>query len=162
MEFIEGTDPMSGSSVFTLRIANVAGQITHKNLSFGPCVPGRDYTVEFRTNPASGTFAVLPGGTEADNGSERTLTDLNANQFQKFYRVKIGLSDPRLSSPTRQPGGFSFTLQTSAGFNYLVEYKDNLRDTAWLPLQWVLGDGQVHTVMDNTASGPTRFYRVRR
>jgi hypothetical protein len=162
MEFIAGTDPTSASSVFTLLITNVAGQITHKNLSFGPCLPGRDYTVEFCTNLASGAFAVLTGGAETDNGSERTVTDLNANQLQKFYRVKIGLSDPLLLSPTRQAGGFSFTVQTAAGFNYLVEYKDNLRDTAWLPLQWVLGDGQVHTVMDNTASGPTRFYRVRR
>jgi hypothetical protein len=162
MEFIEGTDPTSSASAFYLRIAAVPGQPTEKNLVFGPRLDGRDYTLQFETNLAAGSFAALTGGAPADNGTERTVTDLNADGITKFYRVSIGLSAPVMLAPGRQGNAFSFLLPTVAGFNYLVEYKTSLSEANWTQLQWVLGDGQVQTVTDSGATLATRLYRVHR
>jgi hypothetical protein len=160
MEFVEGTDPTDPAAAFFLRIAKVPGQPAEKNLVFGPRVAGRDYSLQFKMTLPGASFAPLPGGTISDVGTQRTVTDLNASGFSKFYRVSIALSAPVLESPTRQPNGFHFLLPTIAGFNYLVEYKTLLTDPVWTPLQWVLGNGQVQLVTDSGAA--TRFYRVQR
>jgi hypothetical protein len=90
-EFTAGLVPTDNASHFTLTIAPVNGQPTQKKLTFSPLIPteGRSYTVKFRTDLASGVWTTLTGTTQSDTGSERTVTDLNATEAAKFYRVEI-------------------------------------------------------------------------
>jgi hypothetical protein len=88
-EYTAGTVPTDAASRFRLRIDRVVGQPDRKNIVFSPRFPTRTYTVQFRDNLSTGSFASLAGITTTDNGTERTVTDLNATGFSKFYRVSI-------------------------------------------------------------------------
>jgi hypothetical protein len=51
---------------------------------------GRTYTPEFRTNLATGNHGRLTGYSgPATNGPEISVTDLNATEVDKFYRIRI-------------------------------------------------------------------------
>jgi uncharacterized repeat protein (TIGR01451 family) len=56
----------------------------------------------------------------------------------------------------------SIAVQTAAGLNYTLEYKDTLTDPAWIPLEpSVLGTGEILLLQDtNAPAQPSRFYRV--
>jgi hypothetical protein len=91
-KYVAGLDPTNPASVFVLKIANVTGQPTQKNLIFNPLATGRTYTTQFTTNLVGTTYATLPGiGGPTTNGTEVTVTDLNAVEKQKFYRIRISL-----------------------------------------------------------------------
>jgi len=91
-KYVAGLDPTNPASIFLLKIANVTGQPSQKNLIFNPEVSGRTYTPQFRTNLASGAWATLTGiGGPTTNVNQVTLTDLNATQSIKFYRIDISL-----------------------------------------------------------------------
>ena len=90
-EYVANTIPTDGNSLFRLRIERVTGQPTRKNLVFSPRYPSRTYTPVYRTNVASGTWNALTGTSTSDADLERTVTDLNATNVTKFYRVQISL-----------------------------------------------------------------------
>jgi len=53
---------------------------------------GQTYTVQFTTNLVGGAYTNLTGFSGPQNsGTQATVTDLNATQPQKFYRVNISL-----------------------------------------------------------------------
>jgi hypothetical protein len=56
---------------------------------------------------------------------------------------------------------FSVSLPTQSGRVYRLEYKDSLTETNWMPLPLAPGNGSTQTLIDSTASGAQRFYRVR-
>jgi hypothetical protein len=90
-KYTAGLDPTNPASVFVLKIANVTGQPTQKNLVFKPVANGRTYTTQFTTNLGS-DYATLTGlGGPTTNDTEVTVTDLNAVENQKFYRIRISL-----------------------------------------------------------------------
>ena len=89
-EFTAGLIPNDPTSRFVLKVENVIGQPTQRNVIFNPLVSGRSYTPQCTSSlivPAS--WATLTGTTQSDNGSERTVTDLDAATAPKFYRVHI-------------------------------------------------------------------------
>jgi hypothetical protein len=87
-EYIAGLVPTDPNSRFVLTIAQ-GPSVNSKNLIFNPLVAGRTYSVQFTNElPASGWNA-LTGTTQADAGAQRTVTDLNATEAQKFYHVRI-------------------------------------------------------------------------
>jgi len=90
-EYIAGTNPTDPLSTFQFSIAPVAGQPGQQNLIFSPRFPSRSYTVQFRDDLSAGSFAPLLGTATADNGAQRTVTDLNATGASRFYRVQITL-----------------------------------------------------------------------
>ncbi len=90
-KYVAGLDPTNAASVFRLRIERVDGQPNQKNLVFSPRWPDRIYTPMYRTNLLSGTWQVLSATNVTDNGTERTVTDLNATESNKFYRIQISL-----------------------------------------------------------------------
>jgi hypothetical protein len=90
-EYVANTIPVDYESRFRLRIEAVSGQPTHKNLIFSPRYPSRTYSVYYRTNLTLGTFPALTGSSTADNLLERTVTDLNATNQTRFYKVFITL-----------------------------------------------------------------------
>ncbi len=89
-EFTAGLIPTNPLSRLLLRIAPVPGQPQRKNLVFQPLVAGRTYTVVRATSLAPASWSPLPGSPPTvDNGAERTVTDTNATETGKFYRVEI-------------------------------------------------------------------------
>lgn len=83
-------------------------------------------------------------------GSAHTLL-LEGNRF--------GL--PHLLRPTRSGNQFSVLVQTQVGSNYALEYSTSLNPSNWISLTTLKGDGALHYLLDTTATGPQRFYRVR-
>jgi len=88
-KYVAGLDPTNAASVFRLRIAAVPGQPGQKQLMFNPRWTDRVYTPMFRTNLLSGTWQTLTNTNVSDNATERTITDLNATEPTKFYRIQI-------------------------------------------------------------------------
>jgi hypothetical protein len=88
-KFIAGLNPLDGSR-FTFSILPVAGQPSQKQLVFQPLVIGRTYSPQFANTLATPvTWQPLTNTSQIDNGSTRTVTDLNALPAPKFYNVQI-------------------------------------------------------------------------
>jgi hypothetical protein len=62
--------------------------------------------------------------------------------------------------PTFSNGGVSLSFPTQSGFTYGLEYKNNLSDNAWLPLQSDPGTGSTLILTDAPPTAISRFYRV--
>ncbi|HUJ11119.1 MAG TPA: choice-of-anchor Q domain-containing protein [Verrucomicrobiae bacterium] len=91
-KYVAGLNPTNPASLFALNIANVSGQPNQKNLIFNPEVSGRTYTPQFRTNLTSGSWAALASaGGPVTNANQLAVTDTNAVEPQKFYRIDISL-----------------------------------------------------------------------
>ena len=90
-EYFATSNPMDPLSLFRLRIQTVEGRPTHRKIIFSPRSPAREYQVEYKLDLAAGAFAPLAGGTVSDNGDERTVTDENATEDHRFYRVGISI-----------------------------------------------------------------------
>ena len=65
------------------------GQPTHKNLRLRPLVAGRTYIPEFTLDLGTASFDKLADFSTTDAGPIRTLTDVNATETNKYYRVRI-------------------------------------------------------------------------
>ncbi len=88
-EFTAGLIPNDANSRFRLRIEAVAAQPAQRRMIFSPRLEDRTYTPQFRTHLLLGAWNPLTGTTQNDNGDERTVTDPNAIDPAKFYRVQI-------------------------------------------------------------------------
>ena len=87
-EFAAGLVPTDPASVFQMRLAPVAGQPARKRIIFSPRLAGRAYVVESRLTLGD-AWQPLTSTSQSDNGTERTVTDLNATGAKKFYHVEI-------------------------------------------------------------------------
>jgi uncharacterized repeat protein (TIGR03803 family) len=87
-KYVAGLNPTSSASVFVFSIQTVNSQ--QKNLIYGPIAVGRTYAPQFRTNLVSGTWAALTGFSgPTTNLNQVTITDQNATQTSRFYRIEI-------------------------------------------------------------------------
>ena len=90
-EYYAGSNPTDGSSFFRFRIEQVPGQPTRKNLVFSPRVPNRIYAIHHKLDFNSSDWEKLEGFSVSDAGPLRTVTDMNATETNKFYRVEISI-----------------------------------------------------------------------
>ena len=91
-KYVAGLDPTNPSSVFVFQIASMAGQPNQQNLLYNPVVAGRTYTMQFNTEVLTNGWSSLTGyAGPVTNGNQVTVTDLNATQTNKFYRLTITL-----------------------------------------------------------------------
>jgi hypothetical protein len=58
-------------------------------------------------------------------------------------------------------GWFQVLVETRLGFDYVIEYKNDLNDPVWITLSIVPGSGQPELILDSEPLPQTRFYRVR-
>ena len=58
-------------------------------------------------------------------------------------------------------GNLHLRFETLTGHSYDVEFSDDLSAGSWHPLQTVVGDGTIHTVLDPLSASAHRFYRLR-
>jgi hypothetical protein len=79
-----------------------------------------------------------------------------------FSGAQIGADiSPVIIVGSKVGNSFSLSFQGQSGRTYVIEYKDTLNAAGWTFLQTLPGSGGPMNVMDNTAIGPMRFYRVR-
>ncbi len=88
-EYVAGIDPGDPASRFELRLEMVPGHPDQKAIIFSPIVPGRTYTVQFKTDVSDAAWTILSDLATSDNGIERTVTDLSAGIGSRFYHVEI-------------------------------------------------------------------------
>ena len=89
-KYIAGLNPLDPNSRFTLTIRSVPGEPARKHLTFAPRLTDRTYTVTAKPSLLTGGYTPLTNpSAPSDNGQERTITDLNANDAVKFYRIEI-------------------------------------------------------------------------
>lgn len=85
--------PGDPNARFELLASTVPGQPGQRTLTFHPIVVGRTYTVEFNPDLAAsggGSWWPLSGFLQApDAGGQRSLTDLQAFDPKRMYRVRI-------------------------------------------------------------------------
>lgn len=86
-EYLAGTVPTNTLSKFNLGIADVSPG--RKDIIFEPHYVTRTYSVEYATNPGTGSFVPLSGGVVSDVGLVRTVRDVQATNFNRYYRVFI-------------------------------------------------------------------------
>jgi hypothetical protein len=78
--------------VFVLNITGAHDLLAQQDLTFFPVLDGRTYTPQFSTNLALGIWLPLTGyAGPVTNGNQVTITDTNAVEPRKFYRIKISL-----------------------------------------------------------------------
>ena len=91
-KYVAGLDPTNPSSVFQLQVVAVTNQTSQESLLFNPVATGRTYTPQFSTDLVGGVWLLLPGYTgPVTNGNQVTITDTNAVDPQRFYRIDISL-----------------------------------------------------------------------
>ena len=90
-KYVAGLNPLDPTSRFTVQSQGVVGQPLQRNIVFQPLVAGRVYVVQYITTiaPGVGTWTTLSNLSSIDNGNVRTVTDLNASDPDRFYRVQI-------------------------------------------------------------------------
>lgn len=89
-KFTAGLDPNDPMSRFLLRIDPVPGEPQQRNLIFGPIIAGRSYQVLQSPDLSPASWQPLPDTPPtSDAGDQRTVTDINANAPEMFYRVEI-------------------------------------------------------------------------
>ena len=83
------------------------------------------------------------------------FADVNVN-----FLMLVPLKGPVKLIASRNAANVIISFQSQSGFNYQVEYKNNLTDALWTPLgSPVAGDGSIKSVSD-PATGTHRFYHV--
>jgi hypothetical protein len=91
-KYVAGLNPTNPASVFELRVLCVTNEPLQRDLVFTPMVTGRTYTVEFSTDLAGDIWLPLENcAGPVTNGNQVTITDMNASQSRKFYRIDISL-----------------------------------------------------------------------
>ena len=88
-EFTAGLIPNNPISRLLISIAPVPGHPGQKHVIFEPIVADRNYVVKTSPDLLSSSWTTLLGGSVSDNGSQRTVTDTDASESKKFYRVEI-------------------------------------------------------------------------
>ncbi len=76
-----------------------------------------------------------------------------------YYACCSPMIAPTILNPQFDGTNLSFSFQTVLGQTYSVQYKNDLNDPAWTPLQSVTGDGTTKMITD-TPGMPQRFYRI--
>jgi hypothetical protein len=81
-------------------------------------------------------------------------------QYTPSTVTLVAANNPALLSPAITNSTFSFSFQTTAGLNNLVQFTPSLSPAHWQPLTNVAGNGLIQFVTDNLSTNSARFYRV--
>jgi len=85
----------------------------------------------------------------------------NATAIKAFQIIGSPVVPVTILNPAHSGNTTTFSFLTQSGHTHYVEYKDNITDLNWTPLSTIPGTGAMTLVTDSTATGKTRFYRVR-
>jgi len=123
-------------------------------------IAGVLYIVEYRDSVITGAWIDLERRFGA--GGLEVVTDSSAAGMRRFYRVRaLYAPPPRLTATAGTTSAVGFSFPTVDGAIYVVEYKTNLTDSAWLELSRQAGVGAPILIEDTSPPGRSRFYRIR-
>ena len=115
-------------------------------------------------NISGATSAMLTiGAVSGADAGDYSVTVSNACGAVITSPANVSLVTPTLPvlyDMNLTEGWFRFTVETRIGFNYVVQYKDDLNDPAWSVLSTVPGSGQAEVILDSEPLPQQRFYRV--
>ena len=95
------------------------------------------------------------------NGTVILINNLtNAAAVQVFTSAAAPATPVTLLNPAHGGVTSTFSFQTQAGKTHTVQYKNLLTDAVWQTLQTITGAGNITNVIDATANGTSRYYRV--
>jgi hypothetical protein len=151
---------------------------TGQNMSGG--VPRQDLHVNFqlaRAGEGLGLFA--PDGSQIDAITfTNQLDDLSEGRYPDGTATIVsmpGTASPRaanyleggnntppvFTSSVRNGDNLELSWSTVAGRRYAVDYKNNLGDAQWTPLETNLASGTSLSFTSTTTNPPQRFFRIR-
>jgi len=114
-------------------------------------------------DPATGVFTWTPAVAPATNTITVTVTDNGSPQLSASQNFTIAVVPvPQLSAAVLMSDfKIIFSWPSVSGLNYQIEYKDDLSDTAWIPLfEAKAGTGETLSVSSNLDASQ-RFFRMR-
>jgi hypothetical protein len=106
------------------------------------------------------TIAVQNDGKVLIGGSFTSFAGMPRPGIARLVGDAV-LIAPQLLSPIHSNGVFSVSLPTVTGETYSLEFKDSLTADTWTALPAVSGTGTLTNLLDRSATGPGRVYRVR-
>jgi PKD repeat protein len=166
-KFTAALDPTNPMSVFVISPAPVQNLPGQFSFQFSPVVAGRVYTPQYSLDPGSGVWQPLTNyDGPATNGTQATITDLNAIQPNKFYRLAVSLATNlppfAITAITLSGQDVHLTWNANPGTNVLQaangSYSGNFFDLATVIMPAVA----VTNYIDPGAATnvPSRFYRI--
>ena len=114
-------------------------------------------------NGTSGLFNWTPAENQAPTTNTITLrvTDNGVPAMSSSRTFTLIVLLPPSAAITRDGAGISLAFDTTAGRTYQVQYKNNLNDADWLPLNpAVVASGPTLAASDTITGQPQRFYRI--
>lgn len=114
--------------------------------------------------------ADIPGATNS------MFSAAAAGSGSRSYRVMVGNSNgtvtsqtalvrvyqpARIARITRVGNAVHLAFDSAVGQTYTIEYRDALASGTWQELETITGTGAEVTIIDPSAAGPSRFYRLR-
>lgn len=135
--------------------------------------PGEAFGYTILSQPANGTVTVdtdglgytpNPGFVGSDTFTY-IVRDSAGNSLSAIATVEVRHplpADPGLlRSPGIADGRFRLPIQTEAGQEYLIEYKDSLNDPIWRHRARLIGSGGLDAFEETVPPARKRFFRVR-
>ncbi|TAL00709.1 MAG: hypothetical protein EPO07_09355, partial [Verrucomicrobia bacterium] len=142
----------AGSPVTLSVAANGTAPFTYQWKKNNADLPG--------ANSSSYSIAAFSAG---DAGAYSAVVS-NACGFAETVSADLGLWPPNLPvlfDHNVLDGSFNFLVNTRLGYDYAVEYKNDLNDATWTPLTTIPGSGGPELILDGDPLQAQRFYRVR-
>jgi len=137
--------------------SNLLGTFTVPNTGWSSFIwsPLRDNLGNLVTVPLTGPTNTLK--LQRTDPSE-AIPDVNVNFLML---VPVASAPPAVVLTAAHVGAnIQISFQTTSGFSYQVQFKNNLTDVSWTSLGGpITGDGTIKSVSD-PATGTSRFYRV--
>jgi hypothetical protein len=110
---------------------------------------------------ANASTLVFPSIQRGNTGDYRVIVS-NSGGSATSASAHVQVYDAaRIISLSRSGNVVQLSFNTTLGQRYTIEYRDSLNSGAWTTLEAVDGTGSALTRSDSTASGATRFYRLR-
>lgn len=166
-KYTAGLDPTNPRSIFVINPASAQDQPGQFSFQFTPVVAGRVYTPQFCTDLVGDVWQSLTNyAGPVTNGAQATITDLNATQTNKFYRLAISLPTNlppfAITSVTLNGQDVTLAWNGNTGTNVVQaangSYSSNFFDLATIVIPAPVVTN--YTDSGATTNGPSRFYRI--
>jgi hyaluronate lyase len=145
----------SKSSVITLESSN--------SIAIGISDPTQTNTgsITVTLNRAASGLLSADLGITVVQLAPQIILSVNVNgSHGKTFQGSFSYSPPPFAiTATRTGTNIVISFPTQSGFNYQVQYKNDLTDAVWNPLGSVAGDNTVKSITD-PVMGNVRFYRA--
>jgi hypothetical protein len=114
------------------------------------------------TIPASTPLGQYWIGVMMEPGTDANPANDNMRGWDaRPITVTAALTSPRILNPRWAGNIFTCSVASTAGADYVLEYKNSLSSPSWTAGQTLSGTGGTLTFTDSAASNPSRFYRIR-